>query len=295
MSISSAPTLQTEQPRRSRIAAALLTVIAPGSGHVYAGHALRGLALLVAVFAPYAILIAGSWFVPPSFLALAAFAAGLALLTLAIYLFGIVDAFRIARRPGTATRWFVVIAAVLLVWCAAFGTQRALKMAGPYMGWRTFTVPSSSMEPTLRLGDWFIADMRHYRANDLARGDVVVYRLPGDPSTIYVKRVVAVAGDRVEFREGRAIVNGKAASEPYVRAGDPKAFYNNTREFVVPAGHFFAAGDNRANSNDSRVTTHGFVPLENLAGRATQVFISKDEDRQGLWIGTPRDSQYWSN
>jgi signal peptidase I len=272
-----------------------LTVIAPGSGHVYAGHTLRGLVLLAALSTPYVIMIAGTAVVPPSFIAVAAYAAGLALLMIAIYLFGIFDAFRAAWRPGAVTRWFTVVAAVLVVWVAAFGATRTIRLAAPLMAWRTFTVPSTSMEPTLRLGEWFIADMTHYRSRELTRGDVVVYRLPNDPGTIHVKRVVAIAGDRVQFREGRAFVNGQAVREPYIRAGDPKAMLNNTEEFVVPAGHFFAAGDNRANSADSRWDKHGFVPLQNLAGRATQVFMSQDEDRQGLWIGTPRDSQYWSN
>ena len=94
-----------------------------------------------------------------------------------------------------------------------------------------------------------------------ARGDVVVYRLPSDPSTIYVKRIVGLAGDRVQFRDGRVIVNGKTITEPYIRAGDPKMTLNNTTEYVVPPGHFFAAGDNRANSADSRMQSHGFVPV----------------------------------
>jgi signal peptidase I len=284
-----------ETKARSRIVAVLLTAIAPGSGHVYAGHTLRGLLLLAALLMPYVFMAAGTAFVPPSFMGVAAYAAGVAVLMIAIYLFGIFDAFRVARRPGVAARWFMVVAAVLAVWVAGFGATRAIKLTAPLMAWRTFTVPSTSMEPTLRLGEWFIADMRYYRSKELTRGDVVVYRLPNDPGTIFVKRVVAIAGDRVQFREGRAFVNGQAVREPYIRAGDPKAMLNNTEEFVVPAGHFFAGGDNRANSTDSRWNKHGFVPLQNLAGRATQVFMSEDEDRQGLWVGTPRDSEYWSN
>ena len=151
-----------------------------------------------------------------------------------------------------------------------------------------------SSDLTLRLGDWFIADTHYFRTHEPARGDVVVYRLPSDPSTIYVKRIVGLAGDRVQFRDGRVIVNGKTITEPYIRAGDPKMTLNNTTEYVVPPGHFFAAGDNRANSADSRMQSHGFVPVQNLVGRATEIFMSRSEDRQGLWIGTPRDSQFWS-
>lgn len=233
--------------------------------------------------------------VPPSFTAVTIYAAGLALLTITIYLFGIVDAFKAAGRPGEATRWFIVVGAVFAAWIAGFAAIQVVKAAKPLMAWRTFSVPSTSMEPTLRLGDWFIADIAYFRNHEPARGEVVVYRLPSDPGTVYVKRIVGVSGDRVQFREGRVFVNGTAVSEPYIRAGDPNNIFNNTRDFIVPAGHFFAAGDNRANSNDSRVTSHGFVPVGNLVGRATEIFWSRGTDREGRWIGTPRDSQFWSN
>jgi signal peptidase I len=285
----SAPTIEQAQPRRSRIVAALLSLIAPGSGHVYAGRPLRGLVLLIALFGPHSLQIAGSAFIPPLFEPLVIYAVALALLFIAIYLFGIVDAVRMARRPGAVrARWYAVVGAVFAVWLAGFAVSQAIIWAKPLMSWRTFSVPSTSMEPTLRLGEWFIGDMTHFRNHEPMRGDVVVYRLPSDPSTVYVKRIVGIAGDRVQFREGRAFVNGTAVNEPYIRAGDPKMMFNNTAEFVVPAGHFFAAGDNRANSMDSRVTTHGFVPLGNLLGRATEIFWSnKGTDREGLWIGAP--------
>ena len=294
MSLSPAPTVEAAQPPRSRLVAVLLTLIAPGSGHVYAGRVRRGLLVLATMLVPHAIMIAGARLVPPSFMAITAFAGVLALLLLAVYLFAVIDAFRIARRPGAATKWYAVVAAVLAVWLAGFAMTLAIKAVTPYQPWRTFTVPSSSMEPTLRLGDWFIADTHYFRTHEPARGDVVVYRLPSDPSTIYVKRIVGLAGDRVQFRDGRVIVNGKTITEPYIRAGDPKMTLNNTTEYVVPPGHFFAAGDNRANSADSRMQSHGFVPVQNLVGRATEIFMSRSEDRQGLWIGTPRDSQFWS-
>ena len=62
---------------------------------------------------------------------------------------------------------------------------------------------------------------------------MIVSRLPTDPSTIYVKRIVALAGDRIVFREGRAFVNGTAMAEPYIKAGDPRSIFNNTQEFTA--------------------------------------------------------------
>src|SRR5262245_23927559 len=103
------------------------------------------------------------------------------------------------------------------------------------------------MQPTLRVGEWFLADTRYYTTHAPTRGDLVTYRLPSDESTIYVKRVVALPGDRIAFRENRAVVNGVVQNEPFADLNGPTAFYATTAEVTVPADHFFAAGDNRAN------------------------------------------------
>ena len=103
--------------------------------------------------------------------------------------------------------------------------------------------------------------------------------------------------DRIRTIYPRIIVlsSGAAVDEPCIRAGAPTATVNNTPEFMVPAGHFFATGDNRANSMNSRAARHGFVPVQNRVGRATEIFWSKGAGREELWVGTPRDSQLWSD
>lgn len=100
--------------------------------------------------------------------------------------------------------------------------------------------------------------------------------------------------DRIRTIYPRIIVlsSGAAVDEPCIRAGDPTA--TDTPEFMVPVGRFFAAGDNR-NSMDSRTAGHRFVPVQNRVGRATEIFWSKGAGREGLWVGTPRDSQLWSD
>jgi signal peptidase I len=142
------------------------------------------------------------------------------------------------------------------------------------------------------------------------RGDVIVFQLPRDPGQAYVKRVVGLPGDRVQLREGRVWLNGKEL--PLKLAGEgqdeaesgamiPTARYietlpngrthpifklgwngplDNTQLFVVPQGHLFMMGDNRDNSLDSRVAQSdggvGYVPMENLIGRADVVMGSVD-------------------
>lgn len=139
--------------------------------------------------------------------------------------------------------------------------------------------------------------------SDPERGDVVVFRKPSDPSIDYIKRVVGLPGDRIQVTGGVLYLNGKAVPKqpdgtftsdykkypgvdlPVFRETfDNGATYDtldqvqdgegdNTREFLVPEGHFFMMGDNRDDSRDSRFDV-GFVPAENLIGRASFITFS---------------------
>ena len=143
-----------------------------------------------------------------------------------------------------------------------------------------------------------------------ARGDVIVFQLPRDPGQAYVKRVIGLPGDRVQLRDGRVWLNGQelalkpAGTGPdemengamipagrYIETlpgGRTHPIYklswngplDNTAVFVVPPGHLFMMGDNRDNSLDSRVAQSdggvGYVPMENLIGRADVVLGSVD-------------------
>ena len=138
------------------------------------------------------------------------------------------------------------------------------------------------------------------------RGDVAVFRLPRDPSQDYIKRMVGLPGDRIQVRGGVLHVNGAAVKRealgPYTVEGDGPRMtvrhyremlpggvthgilemsddmrLDNTPEFRVPQDHVFAMGDNRDNSQDSREPSAvGFIPVENLVGRAEFIFFSWD-------------------
>ncbi len=148
------------------------------------------------------------------------------------------------------------------------------------------------------------------------RGDVAVFKLPSDNKTDYIKRIVGLPGDRIQVTDGVLIINGVALKRE--RVGDfietnaygrsrrivryietmPNGrryetldidFHganDNTEVFVVPEGHYFAMGDNRDNSLDSRVSADrggvGFIPAENLIGRADIIFFSTDGSAQ-IW------------
>jgi len=274
---------------RSRILAALLSLLAPGVGHLYIGQRRRALIIVLVNFALGALYIGVAFLQPPAFLPIALFALA-TLVLVAIYYFGsVIDAVRLARRPDAAprVRWYLLVGAIVAIW----GANQAILLAFPairaHIPWRTYSVPSASMQPTVRVGEWIIADNRYYASHAPARGDVVTYRLPSDNRTMYVKRIVALPGDRIAFVDHHAVVNGVEQAEPFADLGRPKTYYATTEEVTVPAGHVFMAGDNRGNSNDSRVPSHGFVPFGNLTGRATEIILTEDAERFGLWIGTP--------
>ena len=163
-------------------------------------------------------------------------------------------------------------------------------------GYSRFSLPFS---PNLFSGRIF--------ASEPKRGDIVVFRFPPNPAVDYIKRLVGLPGDRIQVKEGVLYVNGTAvprvpngtfnsdyAQDPgqdvpvYRETLDngvsfdtldqsPVSRGDNTREFIVPEGHYFMMGDNRDNSLDSRFDV-GFVPAENLVGRASVIFFSLGND-----------------
>jgi signal peptidase I len=177
-----------------------------------------------------------------------------------------------------------------------------------------FRIPSGSMIPTLLVGDFILVNKFAYGLRDPvfnfkflklgkpARGDVVVFRYPLDPTKDFIKRVIGLPGDRIAYRDKQLTVNGEAmplsADGVYTASGSvPGVVYrfeeeigpvhhrilvNPARpaedfEFQVPEGHYFMMGDNRDGSDDSR--RWGTVPERNLVGKAFFIWMSWDGER----------------
>ncbi|QIO52531.1 signal peptidase I [Rhizobium leguminosarum bv. trifolii] len=163
-------------------------------------------------------------------------------------------------------------------------------------GYSKYSLPFS---PDVFSGRLFGADPK--------RGDIVVFRFPPNPEIDYIKRCIGLPGDHIQVTDGVLYVNGKpvpkvadgsftsdykldpGADVPVFRETldsgktydtldqSPVSRGDNTREFIVPEGHYFMMGDNRDNSLDSRFDV-GFVPAENLVGRASVIFFSLGND-----------------
>ncbi|HEU4655521.1 MAG TPA: signal peptidase I [Steroidobacteraceae bacterium] len=210
------------------------------------------------------------------------------------------DALPMSTSAEYAKSFFPVILIVLLIRSFLF---------------EPFRIPSDSMMPTLLDGDFIFVNKFTYglrlpvinekvvSIHDPKRGDVIVFRLPSDPSTNYIKRLVGLPGDHVVVRGRQVFINGELM--PMVETGPyhsplPNPLYDDaiegkesltgaehrvmfipertfvTRDFdaVVPAGHYFFMGDNRDNSRDSRYEEVGFVPERNLVGKAVRIWLN---------------------
>jgi signal peptidase I len=199
------------------------------------------------------------------------------------------------------------------------------------VAYEPFNIPSGSMVPTLLVGDYLFVSKFSYGYSRYSlplglplfsgriffhspeRGDVVVFKLPTDNSTDYIKRVIGLPGDHIQMKNGILNINGQPV--PRRRIDDylyqegngviiPLAQYietlpngvhhriiemsdngplDNTQEYVVPPGDYFMMGDNRDNSQDSRVLSAvGYVPAENLIGKAQFIFFSTNGSAR-LW------------
>jgi signal peptidase I len=192
-----------------------------------------------------------------------------------------------------------------------------------------FNIPSESMRPNLLVGDYIFVSKWDYgyskhsipfspnifsgriMGSTPARGDIVVFKLPRDGQTDYIKRVIGLPGDRVQIANGAVILNGAPIKRERLdddiqsdafgniqrferwRETNPEGRtyqtyniedggqFDDTGVYVVPEGHLFMMGDNRDNSLDSRAPMEigvGFVPMENVVGRARLIFLSFEED-----------------
>jgi len=188
----------------------------------------------------------------------------------------------------------IVIAVVLALFMRTFVVQ-------------AFKIPTGSMEPNLLIGDHLLvnkfvfaptlssAERTLLPMTDIRRGDIVVFKYPEDPERDFIKRVIGLSGETIELKDRQIHVNGRAIQEPYahylprpagsaggeVTTGDVRERYGPV---VVPAGSVFVMGDNRDNSQDSRYW--GFLPKENIKGKALMIYWSFDSSEGGLNLFT---------
>lgn len=126
------------------------------------------------------------------------------------------------------------------------------------------TVPTSSMENTIMAGDRVIGSRLYYLRHDPARGDIVMFDYPDDPSILYIKRVIGLPGDHVEITGGKVYINGEVLDEPYLSV----VTEGEWGPYDVPEGCYFMMGDNRNDSADSRYWKNTYLTRDGIVGKA---------------------------
>ena len=297
----------TEAKPKSRIVAVLLGLVAPGLGLAYVGHALRGVVWAVVPLVPFLIFLLSAREVSPMSVLVALGASGLL-----GYLGAIVDVavmparkHRKASVPGMVA---IAVAPILLSPVVAIMLRIFVVEA--------FKVPAGSMLPTMAVGDHMFVDKAVYRGRAPRRGEVMVFKYPEHPEQDFVKRAIAISGDKLEVRGGHPIINGwevpscLVGNYRYTDAYDREtahegdvfvefletsaylAMFDNTAPVADYQGPYQAGpeetwvmGDNRNNSHDSRVWfggQGGGVPRALVVGRARQIWLSPSSSHQGM-------------
>jgi len=165
---------------------------------------------------------------------------------------------------------------------------------------QAFQIPSASMVPTLQIGDFLLVNKFVYDngspaldkallpRREIRRNDIIVFKYPEDLSKDYVKRVVGLPGETLEIRNKQVYIDDRPIDEPAKRHTDPHTYAKNEMSdygnsirdnfgpVKVPAGQYFAMGDNRDDSADSRYW--GFVPAGNIKGRPWVIYFSYEAE-----------------
>ena len=170
----------------------------------------------------------------------------------------------------------IVITAIIALFATTFVVQ-------------AFKIPTGSMESNLLIGDHLLVNKFVYGLHDgsyskvlpykdLKRGDVIVFKYPKDPATAYVKRLIGLPGENVKMVGRTVYIDGKPLEENYTQYIDSDSIYGNWGPIDVPEGQYFAMGDNRDNSQDSR--WWGCVPRDHIIGKALVIYWSYETHRE---------------
>jgi len=253
----------------------------PGLGQIYCGNARRGNSLYL-LFQICILLSSLSLLIPVHLINLL-----LALLLfLGFWLFILIDSFQLARKCElnyelrSYNRWYVYLLAILV---AVFLIRPTVKHTIRAYVVASYHVPTGAMSPTLEIGDFVLVNRLTYRSENPERGDVVVFAYPRDPSKLFVKRIIGIAGDLVEAIDKEMYLNGESLNEDYVVHTDSGVYPAEVspRDIFgpvsVPPNSVFVLGDNRDNSHDSRF--YGAVATHQIKGKVFSIYWSWDAER----------------
>jgi signal peptidase I len=260
-----ASSAQPSKGTKRHLLAALFSATAPGAGQLFLGQRRKAITLLMIL----ATLLICFW--PLRF---PRFYAAFVLLCwgwIALYVYAACSAL-LARNLQTEvrpSRWWLVATVPVTLLTLGFSGAAVARASG----FRSFSIPSPSMENTLLKGDQIVADMRYYRSRSPEHRDVIIFERD---RTFFVKRVIATSSDTIQGSGGDVFVNGQKIVEPYVQhtSRDPSDWMVSFGPVKVGDGKYFVMGDNRDVSLDSRWQAFGLVSKDSVAGKPLYVLSS---------------------
>jgi len=261
--------------------ALLLTVLLPGLGHFYVGKKNLGIKYFcILVGLPLAII----FFVAHP-LTRIPFVIGYGFLAIGLFLIGLswfvlFDSYKSAKsfnrhrklktHSSLARKFLLVIFIILLMFVFNPGSLVIRHTL------QAFKIPTITMKPTLIEGDRVLVNKVIYKTSEPQRGDIIVFKYPNDPQLAFIKRLAGMPGENLEIKNGQLVINGKT-----IQSFTPNGGYFNTGDYgqeglvvKIPQDKYFVLGDNTLNSRDSRYW--GFVPKENLIGKAYKIYFPFD-------------------
>jgi signal peptidase I len=250
--------------------AALLSALVPGTGHFLAKRRLKGL-LLLAVF----VVWSGAY----CWLRLPRTIYGMLLPVLVLVglcVFASWDVAYSGKVPHTKpSQWWLAA----LLPAALIAGSAHLNWAVRVSGFRTFSVPATSMAPAIPEGSRIVADLRYFQRRAPQRGDIIVFQAPMTPGVILLKRVIAVGGETIRIEGDSVLINGEPLPEPYAMFDGPILDPTiQTGSTTLPAGKLFVMGDNRRVSLDSRYEEFGLVDVTTVGGKVIYALPSFQSD-----------------
>ena len=258
--------------KRNPWIAVLLSSFIPGLGQVYNGQMKKGIGLCLLLFSEIFIMnILGKISPLKALIFFIHFLFSLIMLITFIYI--IIEAFITARKVANSfilrpyNRWYIYLIIYIIY----------LILPDPKFeyGYKTYKIPAESMQPTLDIGDHLVVNKFSYLKTSPKRGDLNVFKYPGDKRRDFIKRVIGLPEEKIMIKNQKVYINGKELKEPYVIHTDIHSELQSQRDnwgkpITIPANHYFVLGDNRDSSYDSRFW--GTVHEELIRGEVCMIY-----------------------
>ena len=288
--------------KRIPFIASILSFFCPGLGQIYNSQIKFGFIVFATAYFIISLSVINNYFIFIFFIF------GWIIIWIFSIIYAFIKAIKIKKAQLTKfNKWILYLFFILV------GYLYVSMIVLPNIKFQNFNIPATSMNPTLIVGDYIVVNKNYYKNNDPEYGDLVVFKTPTDNRTDYIKRLIGLPDDTIQFINGDVYLNdnqilktkiksykkiycGNAILETktfeeklpngkkYIAIYSKNNSFQNSDKFKVPKDHYFFLGDNRDCSKDSRfLSAVGYVPRKNILHKLYMIYWSGDKSRIGLF------------